>query len=208
MNKFILVVFASIFCILPLVAQAYGENTRKVVATHYYEGNPKKEMVFYNDEGKEIAREYYHIEGRSSGVKGRIPDGIIMEYFQDGTVKSKALYKTNLMLNEAEFYDNGAKLSVTVNQWNGRALEKMAEVIYYPNGNKKQEVVMDGGGNGISKLYYDTGELYEQVPLVDGMREGQVKKYFKSGKLQFSGTMKNGELIGGKEYDSSGKLIN
>ena len=35
-----------------------AEVTRKVTATHYYEGNPKKEMTFYNDEVLRLQRSF------------------------------------------------------------------------------------------------------------------------------------------------------
>ncbi len=186
---------------------AYAENTRKVIATHYYEGNPKKETVFHDDSGKEVAREYYHIDGRVMGVKGSIPDGDIFEYYLSGGLKSKANYQSNLLLEESEYYETGIKRSSTENEWSGRNLVKSKYVIYYPNGSKQQQIEMDGDGNGKSRLYYDSGELFEDATLKDAYRSGPVTQYYKNGKQMLTGFMKDDMLDGpAKEYDSSGKL--
>ncbi|MCL2390416.1 MAG: hypothetical protein FWD54_00310 [Endomicrobia bacterium] len=186
----------------------FAENVRKVTSVHYYEGDPKREMTFYNSDGEEVAKEFYNIDGRVMGVKGDIPEGDIFEYYENGNIKSNARYNSNLLYNETEYYESGVKKSSIKNEWSGIKLQKTVNVMYYPDGNKQQEIEMDGDGSGISKLYYDTGELFETAELKDVCRDGKVTRYYKSGKKQLSGFMKDDMLNGlAEEYDIKGKLI-
>lgn len=198
-----LVVFLIFFAL-----SAYAENTRKITATHYYEGNPKKERTFYNSENKEIAKEYYHVDGSVMGVKGSIPNGEVREYYSSGQLMSLASYKTNLLLNEIEYFEEGGKKSEIVNVWEGRNLIKSKHISYYENGAKHQEVTMDGKGDGVSKVYYGSGELFEDAKLKNTFREGPVTRYYKNGKPMLTGFMKDDMLEGAAtEYDSKGKAV-
>jgi antitoxin component YwqK of YwqJK toxin-antitoxin module len=198
-----LLLFVTVFSLA-----VHAEITRKVTATHYYEGNPKKEMTFYNDNGTEVAKEFYHIDGRVMGVKGSVPDGEVYEYYTNGEVKSEANYKSNLLYEEKEFYPDGISKSHTINNWSGRNLIESIYVMYYPNGKKQQEMKMDSNGDGVSMLYYETGELFERSELKDAYREGAVTQYYKNGQVMLMGFMKEDMLDGpAKEYNSKGQLI-
>jgi antitoxin component YwqK of YwqJK toxin-antitoxin module len=198
------------FLLLTIIftSAAYAEVVRKITATHYYEGNPKKEMTFYNDNGVEAAKEFYHIDGRVMGVKGSIPDGEVYEYYASGKTKSTANYKSNLLQEEKEFYPDGTNKSHTINSWSGRNLIESIYTMYYANGKKQQEMTMDSKGNGASMLYYETGELFERAELKDAYREGAVTQYYKNTQVMLTGFMKEDMLDGpAKEYDSKGHLI-
>lgn len=203
MKKYQFLLFTAAF-----VSVLNAEVTRKVTATHYYEGNPKKEMTFYNDEGFEVAKEFYHIDSRVMGVKGSIPDGEVFEYYMNGKIKSKARYKSNLLQEEKEFYADGVRKSHTVNVWSGRHLINSVYTMYYPNGKKQQEMKMDSNGDGASMLYYETGELFERAALKDAYREGAVTQYYRNGQVMLIGFMKEDMLDGfAKEYDPEGQFI-
>jgi Uncharacterized protein conserved in bacteria len=202
-KKVVILLFLVIFAVA-----AVAEITRKVTATHYYEGNPKKEMTFYDNSGKEAAKEFYHIDGRVMGVKGSIPDGEVNEYYLNGKIKSSAYYKANLLQEEKEFYSSGVQKSHTVNSWSGRNLIDSTYIMFYSNGKKQQAMKMDSNGDGTSDLYYETGELFEKAKLKDAYRDGPVTQYYKNGKIMLSGFMKDDFLNGpAKEYDSDGTLI-
>ncbi|MCL2334460.1 MAG: hypothetical protein FWC57_00150 [Endomicrobia bacterium] len=195
-----------LFCVF--ASGAVAENTRKVISSGYSEGNPKKEVAYYGNSGKEVAREYYHIDGRVMGVKGSIPDGEILEYYPDGAVKSKALYRSNLMVEETEYCDDGAKKSRTLNEWSGRNLVKTGNIIYYPDGSVQREITMDGDGIGTSRVYYKTGELFEESSMENACRSGPATQYYKSGKKKLTGFMKDDALDGpAKEYGENGNVI-
>jgi len=202
-KKILILLFIAVFTV-----SVYAEVTRKVTATHYYEGNPKKEMTFYNADEAEVAKEFYHIDGRVMGVKGSIPDGEVFEYYGGGKTKSIANYRSNLLNEEKEFYADGVMKTHTVNTWSGRNLIDSSYTMYYPNGKRQQTMKMDSKGNGTSRLYYDTGELFEKAELKDAYREGPVTQYYKNGKIMLTGFMKEDMLDGpAKEYDSNGQLI-
>jgi len=190
-----------------IAAFSYAQNVRVISATHYYEDNPKKEMTFYDASGSEVAREYYHIDGRVMGVKGSIPDGDIFEYYPDKTLKSKAEYKSNLLVEEVEYYEDGVKKSETKNKWDGRLLKESDYTIYYPNAAKRQQIKMDTNGDGVSKLYYESGELFEEAVLKKSFRDGAVIRYHKNGKKMLTGFMKDDMLSGAAVlYDLNGNI--
>ena len=71
----------------------------------------------------------------------------------------------------------------------------------------KRELLLDKDGNGYEKKYFDSGELYSEVPYVNGKSEGIEKIYYKSGKLEEERTHKNGVWDGPMtSYYEDGRL--
>jgi antitoxin component YwqK of YwqJK toxin-antitoxin module len=98
--------------------------------------------------------------------------------------------------------------SHTVNTWSGRNLINSVYSMYYPNGKKQQEMKMDSNGDGSSRLYYESGELFEKAELKDAYREGPVTQYYKNGQAMLTGFMKEDMLDGpAKEFDSKGQFV-
>lgn len=61
--------------------------------------------------------------------------------------------------------------------------------------------------DGLSKVYYETGEVESKYIYVDNKKEGFSRTYYKSGKLKSISEYKNGLLNGNKStYRESGKL--
>lgn len=56
---------------------------------------------------------------------------------------------------------------------------------YYENGNYSSIDILNDSGvlNGISKLFYENGNLYQSIPYSNGMVEGFVYEYTKQGSL-------------------------
>lgn len=64
---------------------------------------------------------------------------------------------------------------------------------------KEPELVTDASGRpiaGISKNYYDDGQIRNEVPVKDGMRHGVAREYYESGQLaaaiEYQANLKNG----------------
>jgi len=66
----------------------------------------------------------------------------------------------------------------------------------------------NGIQNGISKVYYENGQIKEECNYVDGHINGICRTYFKDGSINFEGNYvmdkKNGPF---KLYQSPGKLL-
>ncbi len=89
----------------------------------------------------------------------------------------------------------------------------LAKVIkeYYPNGNLMAEIELKGWKlHGISKAYYETGELMEETKY-EKSKPLQKKVYYKSGKLKelwdYTKAVNPDEIAGVQYFDESGKLI-
>jgi len=230
-----------IICLLILIvsipAIVFAEVTRKVVDKYpslssggtELPGNPKT-IVYLDSKGKEVAREMCDETGKVIKTIGKIPDGIVKEYFESGSLLAEYNYKGGKLEGKSKgFYENGA-FRGEWNYQNGK-LEGINKV-YYGNGklnyelnykNDKRDGISkyyDENENliyewsykedkleGISKGYYESGKLNKEYNYKDGKREGTSKEYYQSGKLRSIETYKNGQKINKKEYDDKGNLI-
>ena len=59
---------------------------------------------------------------------------------------------------------------------------------------------------GISKSYYESGQLDEEVNFKNEKREGIAKRYYESGGIEYIETYKDGQKINRKAYDKRRKL--
>ena len=61
---------------------------------------------------------------------------------------------------------------------------------------------------GITKSYFETGELEWKENYLDGDKNGISKQYYKNGEVRYFFLYKNNQLNGeSKYYSSQGKLI-
>jgi len=74
--------------ILLSTAIVYAEVTRETIT------NPDEtiEYVFYS-EGKEVAKKILDKDGNVKKAIGKIPDGIVREYYESGKLKAEGRYK-------------------------------------------------------------------------------------------------------------------
>jgi hypothetical protein len=64
----------------------------------------------------------------------------------------------------------------------------------------------DGVKNGLTKWFYESGNMYRETTYVDGKADGIQKKYYENGKLLAEIHYKRGLVLPGlKEYTKSGK---
>ena len=113
--------------------------------------------ITYFSDGKQVAQKTIGQDGNTIKFTGKIPDGIIREYYDDGTLMYESTYKNGALEGPTKgFYQNGA----LAGEWN------------YKNDELE----------GTGKVYFNTGELqyidtYENGEMVDR------KTYDKTGKL-------------------------
>ena len=73
---------------------------------------------------------------------------------------------------------------------------------YYNDGQVKSELLCkEGELNGISKFFYESGELKSEMNYINGTLEGKAKSYYKNGELKSIENYKNGKLDGLATYN-------
>ena len=177
----------------------FGDVTREVIK------NPDgtQEVIFYRD-GKELAKELIGTDDTVITTMGKIPDGLVKEFFFDGAVREEVYYKNGKKEGVAKLYNSKG---VVRGEFNFKK----------------------GIQDGLSKTYYDTGELLKEITFKRGKLEGINREYAKDGTLLFEAYFKDdkqdgittiydpkggktvsvydkGKLVSEKHYDANGKL--
>lgn len=230
-----IIMFLLIVVLIP--ATAFAEATKKIVERYpslspggtELPGSPKT-VVYLNDKGEEIAREIYKKDGTVIETIGKIPDGVVKEYFDNGALLAEYNYQGGVLEGKSKgYYSNGA-FRGEWNYKNGKLEGKMK--YFYENGNlnyetnykndKKNGISKHYHGNGkllyefnfkedkfdgVTKGYYESGKLNKEYNYKAGKREGISKDYYESGKLQLIENYNNGQKINREEYDQKGNLI-
>ena len=202
----------------------FAKVTRKIV--NNTEG--AKQIVFYSD-GREVAREILDGDGKVIKANGKIPDGIIKEYYESGKLKTEWNYKNGKLKGICKTYYESGELMFRYNYKDGE--RDGVTRSYYKNRKLKYEYKYRGGKlEGIIKKYYRNGKLAFKWKYKDGKKEGITKSYYRSGSLRvewnyrgdqldgitriyygkggikYIDTYKNGQKINRKAYDHRGKL--
>jgi len=192
-----------VMVLVPLLALVssfvFGDVIREVIK----HPDETQEVIFYKN-GKEIAKELIGADGKVLKTEGKVPDGLVKEFFFDGTVREEVYYKNGKKEGVAKLYNSEGVLRGEFNFKHGR-----------------QE--------GLSKTYHPTGELFKEITFKDGKLEGVNREYGKDGTLLFEAYFKDdkqdgittryapdggktvsvydkGELVSEKHYDAQGKL--
>ena len=177
----------------------FGDVIREVIK------NPDgtQEVIFYRD-GKEIAKELVGTDDAVITTMGKIPDGLVKEFFFDGAVREEVHYKNGKKEGVSKLYNNKGVVRGEFNFKHGR-----------------QE--------GLSKTYHPTGELFKEITFKKGKLDGVNREYAKDGTLLFEAYFKDdkqdgittiydpkggktvsvydkGKLVSEKHYDANGKL--
>jgi len=141
--------------------------------------NPKYELVFYEN-GKEVAKRIFK-KGKSILSEGEIPEGIVVEKYNIGNIRNIFSYK------------DGKR--------NGKAYS------FYKNGKlKKEGIYLDDNPIGITKMYYENGNLMMESKIVNG-KNVYYKDYYENGQLKQEVYYKENEIIR-NIYDINGQIIN
>lgn len=197
------------------VYKEYYENGKPEVQATYIKGKRNGVYTSYYDNGqKDFVLKYDHGE----------PEGDRMLYNERGQLTRKTTFKNgkrdglDIQYNdEKEYYiityQNGVPVGYTYKGEDGKEIKdeskKLSMIkLYYPNGNVEAELPLKNGLiDGEAKYYYSTGSLREVVPLKNDERHGTAKEYFKNGKLYMQSVYVNGERTGPyKSYFASGIL--
>lgn len=154
-----------------------AEVTRKLIK------NPDEtvELVFYGEE-KEVARQTLDEDENILKTIGKIPDGVVKEYYKSGKLRAEWNYKNGELEGTCNIYFENGELMFKNNYKSGKR-------------------------DGVTKSYYRGLRLRYKYEYKDGKLEGTVKKYHKNGKLSFGWKYKDGRREGtAKSYFKSGSL--
>ena len=139
--------------------------------------NQNRELI-YSQRGKILARVIYK-DGQAIS-EGSVPDGLIIEYYEDKKIK-------NIYVNK-----HGTR--------NGPALG-----LYNNGGVKAEAYYEDGYPTGMGRRYYENGNLMAEWNLVNG-KETFHREYYENGKPKEEVYYEGGKSKR-KVYDPDGKLM-
>ena len=134
-------------------AIVYAEVTRK----HTVNKEGFVEYVYYS-EGKEVARQTLDESGNIIKTIGKIPDGVVKEYYKGGNLKGEGIFKDGKIEGIARQYYESGKLKA---EWNFK----------------------NGTLDGITKKYYESGGIRYEDTYKNGQKMDR-KAYDEQGKLK------------------------
>ena len=169
------------------------KNTMSVVLKRELTDNEKNELIYLKNNDNDEFFNKYRTYIDSETTKTYINDKL--ELFQEikGLTEITILYKNEISKVVIEYSDNSRINSVVKSYRNDRLLN---ETFF-----KNKDIVLE-------KEYYANGKLAREIPLKDGLINGEVKDYYENGKIRSTATFVNGDIDGiVKEYNQAGKVI-
>ncbi|WP_454953481.1 toxin-antitoxin system YwqK family antitoxin [Fusobacterium hwasookii] len=169
------------------------KNTISVVLKRELTDNEKNELIYLKNNDNDEFFNKYRTYIDSETTKTYINDKL--ELFQEikGLTEITILYKNEISKVVIEYSDNSRINSVVKSYRNDRLLN---ETFF-----KNKDIVLE-------KEYYANGKLAREIPLKDGLINGEVKDYYENGKIRSTATFVNGDIDGiVKEYNQAGKVI-
>ncbi|WP_335985199.1 toxin-antitoxin system YwqK family antitoxin [Fusobacterium polymorphum] len=170
------------------------KNTMSVVLKRELTDNEKNEVIYLKNNDNDEFFKKYRTYLESETTKTYINDKL--ELFQEikGLTETTILYRKNEVSKEVlEYTDNSCLNAVAKEYKNDRLLK---ETFF-----KNKKIVLE-------KEYYASGKLAREIPLKDGLINGEAKDYYKNGKIRSTATFVNGHIDGVvKEYNQAGKVV-
>jgi antitoxin component YwqK of YwqJK toxin-antitoxin module len=121
-------------------------------------------------------------------------ESIWEEYYENGQLESKGLYKDNIKTGIWEDYYTNGQLAGKGQFKNGKQDGIWEE--YYENGKLSSKgLYKDGKYDGIWEYYYPNGQLSSKGLYKNGLRDGICEYYDENGQLLYKGSFKNDKLI-------------
>ncbi|QJX51033.1 toxin-antitoxin system YwqK family antitoxin [Fusobacterium sp.] len=169
------------------------KNTISVVLKRELTDNEKNELIYLKDNDNDEFFKKYRTYLESETTKTYINDKL--ELFQEikGLTETTILYKNETSKVVIEYTDSSHLSSVDKEYRNDRLLKETFV--------KNKEIVLE-------KEYYASGKLAREMPIKNGLINGEVRDYYENGKIRSTATFVNGHIDGVvKEYNQAGKVI-
>ena len=170
------------------------KNTMSVVLKRELTDNEKNELIYLKNNDNDEFFKKYRTYLESETTKTYINDKL--ELFQEikGLTDTIILYRKNEASKEVLEYTDNSRLNSVAKEYRNDRLLKETFV-------KNKEIVLE-------KEYYANGKLAREIPLKDGLINGEAKDYYENGKIRSTATFVNGDIDGiVKEYNQAGKVI-
>ena len=170
------------------------KNTMSVVLKRELTDNEKNELIYLKDNNDDEFFKKYRTYLDSETTKTYINDKL--ELFQEikGLTETTILYKKNEVSKVIVEYSDNNRINSVVKSYKNDRLLKETFI-------KNKKIVLE-------KEYYASGKLAREIPLKDGLINGEAKDYYENGKIRSTATFVNGDIDGiVKEYNQTGKVI-
>ncbi len=168
--------------------------TMSVVLKRELTDNEKNELIYLKDNNDDEFFKKYRTYLDSETIKTYINDKL--ELFQEikGLTETTILYKKNEVSKVIVEYSDNNRINSVVKSYKNDRLLKETFI-------KNKKIVLE-------KEYYASGKLAREIPLKDGLINGEVKDYYENGKIRLTTNFVNGDIDGVvKEYNQAGKVV-
>ena len=168
--------------------------TMSVVLKRELTDNEKNELIYLKDNNDDEFFKKYRTYLDSETTKTYINDKL--ELFKEikGLTETTILYKKNEVSKVIVEYSDNNRINSVVKSYKNDKLLKETFI-------KNKKIVLE-------KEYYASGKLAREIPLKDGLINGEVKDYYENGKIRLTTNFVNGDIDGVvKEYNQAGKVV-
>ncbi len=199
MNKIILSVSLLVF-LFPCIA--FSDVTGKTLQK-YPDGNPKE--VGYYSENRKIAAEIFDEKG-NKWKAGKIPDGTVRKYYENGVLEAEEKYKDDKLNGPAKYFDKNGRLMTECVYKDDK--EEGLHKSFEENGRLRGEYnYSEGKLEGLTRLYDQNSRLRGEYSYSADKLKGQSKMYYEDGKIREEFNYKDGEkLASAIVYCTNGKI--
>ena len=169
------------------------KTTVSVVLKRELTNNEKNELIYLKNNDSDEFFKKYRTYLESETTKTYINDKL--ELFQEikDLTETTILYKNEISKVVIEYTDDSRINSVVKSYRNDRLLTKT----FFKN----KDIVLE-------KEYYANEKLAREMPIKNGLINGEVKDYYENGKIRSTASFVNGGIDGVvKEYNQAGKVI-
>lgn len=177
-----------------MVNRSKIKYTTSVVLKRELTDNEKNELIYLKDNNDDEFFKKYRTYIDSETTKTYINDKL--ELFQEikGLTETTILYKKNEVSKVIVEYSDNNRINSVVKSYKNDRLLKETFI-------KNKKIVLE-------KEYYASGKLAREIPLKDGLINGEVKDYYENGKIRSTATFIDGDIDGVvKKYNQAGKVI-
>ena len=170
------------------------KNTMSVVLKRELTDNEKNELIYLKDNNDDEFFKKYRTYLDSETTKTYINDKL--ELFKEikGLTETTILYKKNEVSKVIIKYSDNNLINSVVKSYKNDRLLKETFI-------KNKKIVLE-------KEYYVSEKLAREIPIKDGLINGEVKDYYENGKIRSTATFIDGDIDGVvKKYNQAGKVI-
>ena len=170
------------------------KNTMSVVLKRELTDNEKNKLIYLKDNNDDEFFKKYRTYLDSETTKTYINDKL--ELFKEikGLTETTILYKKNEVSKVIVEYSDNNRINSVVKKYKNDRLLKETFI-------KNKKIVLE-------KEYYASEKLAREIPIKDGLINGEVKDYYENGKIRSTATFIDGDIDGVvKKYNQAGKVI-